>query len=91
MHNYNMIQPKHQLSHNVPAINQDYRNILSEKKLLAQPPQHLKTQDPKSHNVSVIVNARTPSKDYLTPIVFKSKKYMEILTNNQGKDLFTNN
>jgi len=23
MHNYNMIQPKHQLSHNVPAINQD--------------------------------------------------------------------
>jgi len=43
LHNYNMIQPKHQLSHNVPAINQDYRNILSEKKLLAQPPQHLKT------------------------------------------------
>lgn len=73
-HNYNLLQPKNQLSNHVPALSQEFRNILNDKKLLAQTPEHLKTFDPKSHNVSVIVNSKTPSKEFLTPIVFKSKK-----------------
>jgi len=71
-HNYNLLQPKNQMSHNVPALSQEYRNILSDKKLLAQTPEYIKNFDPRSQNVSVIVNSK--SKEFLTPIVFKSKK-----------------
>lgn len=43
------VHPKNSVGHlNVPTNGQDYRNILSDKKLLAQMPETTKKQDPKA-------------------------------------------